>query len=100
MRYFSSVRLSELRLLTAHVLDDGPFGFRAEIVGGAYHNELEGLSWPLARSAWGSFAWAVKALYCVLTEHAWVDCSHAGPESGDMDVECRRCNLHFHHQLY
>lgn len=100
MRYFGAIRLGELRLLSAHLLDDGPFGFRAEIVGGAHHNELEGLSWPLVRSAWGSFAWAVKALHCALTDHDWVDDSYGGPESGCIAGHCSRCGYSFHNQLY
>ena len=41
-----------------------------------------------------------NACLCVVHGHAWVDDSSAGPDSGDMDMYCKRCGLSFHHQLY
>lgn len=37
---------------------------------------------------------------CVLHDHEIRDCSHAGPDSGDMDHECTRCGRHWAVPLY
>lgn len=47
------------------------------------------------------FIWSVLlAMRCGFTDHDWIDNSTAGPDSGDMDMYCRRCGKTFHHQLY
>jgi hypothetical protein len=97
---FRAVVVTDLQRIMAHVRDDGPFGFRAEIAGGAYHLELEGVRWPVARAHWESFAWVLAAVRCALTDHDWVDDSYGGPESGCMAGHCRRCGWSFHTQLY
>ena len=38
--------------------------------------------------------------WCARYDHDWQDCSTAGPDSGNMDMYCRRCGFGFHHQLY
>lgn len=35
-----------------------------------------------------------------LTGHDWIDHSHAGPDSGSIDMTCRNCGSHFHHVMY
>lgn len=50
----------------------------------------------LASSGW----WAVRAIACCFVGHEWEDRSSAGPESGDMAMECRRCGYYFRHILY
>ena len=37
---------------------------------------------------------------CEIKGHNWEDHSHAGPESGSMDMYCERCGLDFHQILY
>jgi hypothetical protein len=41
-----------------------------------------------------------RTTICRYRGHAWVDCSYAGPDSGNMDMYCERCGYHFHHTLY
>lgn len=47
----------------------------------------EVLSW-LVRSR---LTWAVEAALCRLLGHRLEDDGHAGPESGCIDLQCRRC---------
>lgn len=52
--------------------------------------------------------WAVEFLLlhnqgttsCADNAHTWVDDSHAGPDSGNMNMYCSRCNETFTHILY
>jgi len=37
---------------------------------------------------------------CTYKGHDWEDNSHASPESGNMDMYCKRCGETFHHILY
>lgn len=39
-------------------------------------------------------------LVCRVRGHKWVDCSYAGPDSGNMDMECERCGYYDHIPLY
>lgn len=51
--------------------------------------------------AWfGFIAWRFKFTLCGWFGHKWIDCSSAGPDSGDMDIYCDRCGHSFHHTLY
>ena len=33
-------------------------------------------------------------------QHKWIDDSHAGPESGDISLHCKKCGIHHHVILY
>lgn len=37
---------------------------------------------------------------CEHTHHDWEEHGYAGPESGAIDMECKRCGHNIHHQLY
>lgn len=43
-------------------------------------------------------AWNI--VQCTLHGHIIRDCSHAGPDSGDMDHECIRCDRYWAVTLY
>lgn len=48
----------------------------------------------------GTFATSGRALCEVLGDHDIVDCSDAGPDSGNMDHRCRRCGQYWSVPLY
>jgi len=48
----------------------------------------------------GCFATNGEALCEMLGEHLIVDCSSAGPDSGNMDHACARCGRYWHVPLY
>lgn len=49
--------------------------------------------WRGAREAW-------PVLVCAAVDHAWVDDSYGGPDSGCMAGHCSRCGFGFSHTLY
>lgn len=67
-----------------------------------YERSCEGRGTLLSyvHSVYGHVHWLVGAIVCHFLDHAWEDASHAGPESGNMDMYCSRCGKTFHHQLY
>ena len=91
-------RLAELRDLLRYITMPG--GLRLDIRQDVYVRQMEGSDWPLTESLIANLAWLIEALECIMLDHEWVDCSSAGPESGDIDLRCRRCGYHVHHQLY
>lgn len=44
--------------------------------------------------------WHTKRAYCNQFGHKIIDCSSAGPESGNMDHACERCGEYWHIPLY
>lgn len=42
----------------------------------------------------------VNEAICTVRGHDWEDQSSAGPDSGDVTVECKRCGEFHHTQLY
>jgi len=53
---------------------------------------LRGL-WELAKAVF-------KTLVCYIKDHDLEDCSSAGPDSGNMDHQCKRCGRYWHVPLY
>ncbi len=62
--------------------------------------EWTATAWAVFRVLKGHITWAVNAAICRLLGHRMVDCSHAGPESGDMDMFCDRCGRYWDIPLY
>ena len=54
----------------------------------------------LVFSAFNLMIWNVKFMICQKIGHKWEDYSHAGPDSGSIDMECSRCGHSYHHCLY
>ena len=68
-----------------------------------YHHQLEGgrrwtfdflyyIGWPIRD--------LIAQLVCRVKGHDWQDNSYGGPETGCIDMDCRRCGYGFHHTLY
>lgn len=49
---------------------------------------------------WAYIASGLAPWICKRYSHKLVDCSSAGPESGNMDHECKRCGEYWHRTLY
>jgi hypothetical protein len=67
-----------------------------------YMVACEGYSIPAARRAAirAHIGWAFSALRCLLTDHKLQDNSYGGPDSGCIDLNCRRCGRNYHTALY
>lgn len=48
----------------------------------------------------GDIRYYIAAIICKIKGHDWKDNSYAGPESGYMGVECKRCGLSSGSHLY
>ena len=51
-------------------------------------------------SIWWDVSRALCVWICERRGHYLEDCSTAGPDSGSIDLECKRCGYTYHHSLY
>lgn len=47
-----------------------------------------------------NFKYKYWDLVCKLKGHDWVDNSYGNPETGCIEMECKRCGYYFHETLY
>lgn len=63
----------------------------------AKKSELIDLRIDQAHDEWLNWLFDAEQAKC---DHKFVDRSHAGPESGDMDIECSKCGYYVSIPLY
>lgn len=55
------------------------------------YEQIVGTRFAAARVWASQVAWLLRALYCAFADHDKEDFSHAGPDSGNVRIGCRRC---------